>query len=151
MKKPLIAANWKMFLNKKTGTELAEKLVTMTEDIIDRDVLLCPAFPLLGDIAAVLKNSRILLGAQNMYFEEEGAFTGEVSAEMLLSVGCTYVILGHSERRHIFHESNEYINKKVRFALQQGLRPVFCIGELLEEREAGKTQDKIKEENEKRN
>lgn len=146
MKKPLIAGNWKMFLDRKTGKALAEELVKGTKNTDDRDILICPAFPLLSDIARVLAGSSIFLGAQNMYFEQEGAFTGEVSADMLLSVGCTHVILGHSERRHVFHEGNEYINKKVRKALREKLIPILCVGELLDERETGKTEKVVKEQ-----
>jgi len=144
MRKPFIAGNWKMFLNKITGIKLAKKLVEETENIYDRDILVCPAFPLLSDIANVLKGSNVNLGAQNMYFEKEGAYTGEVSADMLLSVSCRYVILGHSERRHVFNEGDDLINKKVLFALDEGLKPILCVGELLEEREASKTEDVIK-------
>lgn len=146
MRMPLIAANWKMYLDKKSGVELAQKLVEDIAGIDDRDILLCPAFPLLSDVARILEGSRIMLGAQNMHFEKEGAFTGEVSADMLLSVGCTHVILGHSERRHVFHESNHFINKKVGCALRSGLKPILCVGELLEEREAGKTEAVVEEQ-----
>jgi len=142
----LIAGNWKMYLDVKQGVELALTLVEQTGEITDRDILICPSFPLLSDVGKVLKGSRINLGAQNMYFEKEGPFTGEVSAEMLRSVGCEWVILGHSERRHVFGEKNELINKKLLRAREQGLKPILCIGELLEEREAGKTQEVVKKQ-----
>jgi triosephosphate isomerase len=146
MRKPLIAGNWKMYLDRKSGVELAKRLVAETEGIEDRDILICPGFPLLSDVGSAIEGSRIMLGAQNMYFEKEGAFTGEVSADMLLSVGCKYVIVGHSERRHVFHESNEEINKKVIFAIQSGLKPILCVGELLEERERGSTKGVVEEQ-----
>lgn len=146
MRKPFIAGNWKMFLNSTTGVELAKELADGTKDVADRDILICPAFPLLSDVAGAIRGSRINLGAQNMYYEEEGAFTGEASADMILSVSCGYVILGHSERRHVFNENNEMINKKVLFALQKGLKPILCVGELLEEREAGKTESVIEKQ-----
>ncbi|MGQ9615245.1 MAG: triose-phosphate isomerase [Spirochaetota bacterium] len=146
MRKPLVAGNWKMYLDRRSGVELAQRLVEETAGIEDKDILVCPGFPLLSDVGRVIEGSRIMLGAQNMYFEREGAFTGEVSAEMLLSVGCKFVIIGHSERRHVFHESNEEINKKVIFAIQSGLRPIMCVGELLEERESGNTKGVVEEQ-----
>ncbi len=146
MRKPFIAGNWKMFLDNTTGVELAKALVDGTKDVVDRDILICPAFPLLSDVAKAVKGSRINLGAQNMYYEKEGAFTGEASADMLLSVSCGHVILGHSERRHVFNENNEMINKKVLFALKTGLKPILCVGELLEEREAGKTESVVEKQ-----
>jgi len=113
MRRALIAANWKMFLNRESATQLAMALAKKTADVEDRDILICPAAPLLCDVSAAIQDSRIQLGGQNMYFEKEGAFTGEVSADMLLSVGCTYVLLGHSERRHVFGEDDTLINKEV--------------------------------------
>jgi triosephosphate isomerase len=140
MRRPLIAANWKMFLNRESAVELASALAEKTSDVKNRDMLVCPAAPLLSDVAAAIKGSRIQLGAQNMYFEKEGAFTGEVSADMLLSVGCSHVLIGHSERRHVFGEDDALINKKVLFALESGLKPVLCVGELLQQRESGTTE-----------
>jgi len=151
MRRPFIAGNWKMYLNKGKAEDLVKDLVEGihnegisnegTSNIKDRDILVCPPYPLLPYVSEIIKNSSIQLGAQNMYFEREGAFTGEVSGDMLLSVGCSYVILGHSERRHKFGEDDELINKKLHSALEQGLRPILCVGELLEERESGKTKD----------
>ena len=140
MRRALIAANWKMFLNRESGTKLASALAEKTADVEDRDILICPAAPLLSDVSAAIKGSRIQLGAQNVHFEKEGAFTGEVSADMILSVGCSHVLLGHSERRHVFGEDDTLINKKVLFALESGLKPVLCVGELLRERENGTTE-----------
>ncbi len=144
MRRAFIGGNWKMFLDRSGAVELATAIIKGTKDVGDRDILICPAFPLLSDVAQVVKGSKVQLGAQNLYFEMEGAFTGEVSAKMLLSCGCGYVIIGHSERRHIFNEKDELINKKVQAALTSGLSPVLCVGELLEEREAGKTQSVVK-------
>jgi len=142
----LIAGNWKMHLDVKRGVDLARALVEGTGEITDRDILVCPSFPLLTEVGKALQGSNIKLGAQNMYFEKDGAFTGEVSAEMLISAGCEWVILGHSERRHVFGEKNNTINKKLISALEQGLKPILCVGELLEEREAGKTEQVVKEQ-----
>ena len=146
MRRAFIGGNWKMFLDRSRAVELATALINGTKDVDDRDILICPAFPLLSDVSQIVEGSKVQLGAQNLFFEKEGAFTGEVSAEMLLSCGCGYVIIGHSERRHIFNEKDELINKKVQAALASGLRPVLCVGELLEEREAGKTQSVVKEQ-----
>jgi triosephosphate isomerase len=146
MRRALIAANWKMFLNRESGISLAQALVEKTAAIDDRDILICPAAPLLSDVWKAIQGSPIMLGGQNMYFERGGAFTGEVSADMLISVGCTHVLLGHSERRHVFGEDNALINKKLLFALESGLKPVLCVGELLEEREAGNTEKTVHEQ-----
>ncbi|HUT64717.1 MAG TPA: triose-phosphate isomerase [Spirochaetota bacterium] len=144
MRRPFIAANWKMFLDIENGVRLAEELVKGTGDIEDRDILVCPSFPLLSEVARVTEGSKIQLGAQNIYHEEEGAFTGEVSGKMLLSVPCRWVIIGHSERRHVFGEPDDLLNSKVLSALKQGLKVVLCVGELLEERESQATEDVIK-------
>lgn len=146
MRKPFIGGNWKMFLDIMRGVDIAKALVEGMRAVKGKDVLVCPAFPLLSDVARVLEGSEIHLGAQNMYHEREGAFTGEVSADMLLSVSCSHVLIGHSERRHIFHENNDLLNKKVLAALQSGLKPVLCVGELLEEREAEKTESVVQEQ-----
>jgi triosephosphate isomerase len=127
----------------------SEKLIVELINLLQNekpncDVIVCPPFTSLSEASKLLKGSPIKLGAQNMHFEENGAFTGEVSASMLKSVGCEYVILGHSERRHIFGESDEVINKKIKKALSAGLKPIFCVGELLEERESGTTNDVVK-------
>ncbi|QKJ98052.1 MAG: triose-phosphate isomerase [Ignavibacteriota bacterium] len=127
----------------------SEKLIVELKNLLQNekpncDVIICPPFTSLSEASKLLKGSNIKLGAQNMYFEESGAFTGEVSASMLKSAGCEYVILGHSERRTIFEESDEVINKKIRKALSAGLKPIFCVGELLSERETGITNDVIK-------
>lgn len=145
MRKKVIAGNWKM----NNDLMESEKLIVELKNLLQNekpncDVIICPPFTSLSEASKLVKGSVIKLGAQNMYFEESGAFTGEVSASMLKSVGCEYVILGHSERRNIFGESDEVINKKIKKALSAELKPIFCVGELLEERENGTTNDVIK-------
>lgn len=140
MRKPFVAGNWKMFLTAAGAAELASAIVEGigAEDRVS--VAVCPPFPYLNRVAEVLRGSRVALGAQNMYPEKEGAFTGEVSPAMLLDVGCRYVILGHSERRHQLGESDAFIQKKVRVALEAGLNVILCVGETLEERESNRTE-----------
>ncbi len=140
MRKPFVAGNWKMHTTAASAVELASAIVKGlgAEDRVT--VAVCPPFPYLSRVAEVLRDSRVALGAQNMYPENEGAFTGEVSPIMLVDVGCRYVILGHSERRHKLGESDALINQKVRKALAGRLRGIFCVGETLEEREANKTE-----------
>ena len=115
-------------------------------DNLNCDVIVCPPFTSLFEAHTLLKDTKVKLGAQNMYFESSGAFTGEISATMLRSVGCEYVILGHSERRTIFGETDELINNKIKKANSSGLKPIFCVGELLEEREAGVTEKIIEKQ-----
>ncbi|HMB01217.1 MAG TPA: triose-phosphate isomerase [Spirochaetota bacterium] len=145
MNKNLIAGNWKMNNNIDEAVSLANDLIKA--DIpSDRDVMIAPTFPCLQPVNDIIKDSQIKLGAQNMHFEDKGAFTGEVSASMLKSAGVSYVILGHSERRNIFKESNEFINKKVKKALEEGFKTILCVGELLAEREKGIQNDVVKEQ-----
>ncbi|MGL6227057.1 MAG: triose-phosphate isomerase [Thermoguttaceae bacterium] len=138
-RKLLIAGNWKMNLNLHSAVSLAEGLKKATQGITDVDVAVCPPSVYLPPVHQALQGSPIALGAQNAYFEKEGAYTGEVSMGMLKDIGCQYVILGHSERRHVLHESSEMVNLKVLAALAAGLIPIVCVGELLAEREAGLT------------
>ncbi len=136
MKKNYIAANWKMNLTRAEGVNLAKDIVTAIKNGKNK-YMIAPSFPLIQDVGAVLKGTNILLGAQNMSAEEKGAHTGEVSPLQLLDLGVQVVILGHSERRNIYGESDELINKKVKLALSHKLEVILCVGELLEEREAG--------------
>jgi triosephosphate isomerase len=145
MRRKVIAGNWKMNNDLSESQNLISHLVSsLSNEKVNCDVIVCPPFTSLSEASSLLKNSVIKLGAQNMYFEESGAFTGEVSASMLKSAGCQYVILGHSERRTIFGETDQVINKKIKKALQSGLLPIFCVGETLQEREGGVTNDIIK-------
>ncbi len=143
MRKKIVAGNWKMNLTFPEGKALVEALKKNLSDIEKSDVVVCPPFPYLRALADILKGTRIGLGAQNMFFEERGAFTGEVSAEMLLSVGVQYVIVGHSERRKYFGETNEIVNRKVKRALVSKLIPIMCVGETLDQREKGETEQVV--------
>ncbi|MEQ8838658.1 MAG: triose-phosphate isomerase, partial [Lacipirellulaceae bacterium] len=144
MRRPLIAGNWKMNTDRASGTELASAVAARAGEAADVDLLVCPPLVYLSSVKEAIGSANVALGAQNMYHEPSGAFTGETSADMLKDVGCTYVILGHSERRHVMGESDADVNKKTLAALEAGLIPVVCVGELLEEREAGKTAEVIK-------
>jgi triosephosphate isomerase len=142
-RQPLIAANWKMHKVPSEARNFVTELMPKIAQIKNRDVLICPPFPLIYAVDCVRKDSNILLGAQNMHFEEKGAFTGEVSAAMLKDLHCEFVILGHSERRWVFGETDEMINKKVLVAVQKGLIPILCVGEKLDEREKNLTDQVI--------
>lgn len=139
MRRPLIAANWKMYKTSDETKQFIDRFVHLVKDIKDRDIVLCPPFTSLYLASQLLKDTNIKLGAQNMYTEEKGAFTGEISPIMLKDLNCEYVILGHSERRKYFNETDEFINKKVLSALNYGLTPIVCVGETLQEREENKT------------
>lgn len=143
MRKPIVAGNWKM--NKTTGEAkaLVESLKADLVNINHVDVVLCPPFTALQTVSQLVSNTQIDLGAQNMSPEKSGAFTGEVSAEMLKDLYCHYVILGHSERRALFGETDEDVNKKAKAALASNLHPIVCVGETLEERESGRMQEVV--------
>jgi triosephosphate isomerase len=144
MRKPVIGANWKM--NRGTPKEALEMIQDFKSNIkktTSVDIIIFPPYTVLNTILNTVKKTPINVGAQNMYFEEKGAFTGEISPIFLKKIGCEYVILGHSERRDIFQETNEIINKKLKKALSINLNPIVCIGEHLAERESGKTKEII--------
>jgi triosephosphate isomerase len=145
MRKNIVAGNWKMNTLLKDGMELARSVEQLeTEKTTDALVIVAPPYTHLSKIRELIKN--VKLAAQNCSSEASGAFTGEVSPEMLVSAGVEYVILGHSERRTLFAEDNEWLNKKVKLALGSGLKPIYCCGEVLEEREAGKLFEVVREQ-----
>ena len=136
---PLIAGNWKMHKTGFQAVEAASQLKRLVNRARDVEVMIAPTFSALYQVAQALKGSTIALGAQNLYWEKQGAFTGEISSEMLVEAGCSHVIIGHSERRLFFGETDASINLKIRAALSASLIPVFCIGETEAQREAGET------------
>jgi triosephosphate isomerase len=144
MRKKLIAANWKMYKTAKQGEDFVSQLLPLVLDHTRDDIVLCPPFTALPAVAEATRGSRIAVGAQDMFWEKEGAYTGEVSAGMLLAAGCTHVIIGHSERRQYFGETDDTVNRKLRAALAAGLKPIVCVGEVLAEREAGSTDDVLR-------
>lgn len=140
MRKAIIAGNWKMNNTVEEGLKLVEELKGLVKDA-KCDVVVCPSFVCLDAVLKAVKGSNIKVGAQNMYFEEKGAFTGEVSPSMLEKMGVNYVIIGHSERRQYFNETDETVNKKVKKAFEHNLIPIVCCGETLEEREKNVTEE----------
>ena len=144
MRRPLIAGNWKMYKTVPEGVALAQDIrAGLALPLKDRDVLVAPPFTALAAVAEALRGSDVLLGAQNMHWEREGAFTGEISPAMLKQAGCSHVILGHSERRHIFGESDDMVARKTRAAVDNGLTPILCVGETLPERESSLTLEVV--------
>ena len=137
MRVPLIAGNWKLNKTIAEACELATQLVTGIEQIDDREVVIAPTFTALSSVRNIIKNSPIQLAGQNCYPEESGAFTGEISPLFLRDAGCQYVIIGHSERRQLLGETDEFIQQKIVKSLESGLKPILCIGETLEQREKG--------------
>ncbi|PIS30967.1 triose-phosphate isomerase [Candidatus Saganbacteria bacterium CG08_land_8_20_14_0_20_45_16] len=143
MRKLFMAGNWKMHMTESEALNFVKQVKPLVADVTDKDMLICPPFPVLSRMQDALKDSNVALGAQNMHFEEKGAFTGEVSGPMLKAVGCEYVIIGHSERRQYFGETNEIVNKKLKAALNHDLLPIVCVGESLEQRENNETMKVI--------
>ena len=139
MRRPIIAGNWKMNLNRADSIELAQGVV-QGDHTAGVEIVMCPTFVYLDAVSEVLRGSTVKWGGQDGYHESNGAFTGEISMAMLADLGCQYVILGHSERRHGMGETNAQVNAKMIAALASGITPILCVGELLEERESGQTQ-----------
>ncbi|TAN40210.1 MAG: triose-phosphate isomerase [Nitrospirae bacterium] len=147
--KYVIAANWKMNKTISETRDFLKTFIPMVKGIADVDIVIAPPFTALAAAAEELKGSTVALSAQDMFWEERGAYTGEVAPGMLLDAGCSHVIIGHSERRQYFHEDDAVVNKKITAAHRAGLKVIFCVGESLEEREAGKTFEVIQREVEK--
>ena len=143
-RKPIMAGNWKMYKTESEALDFCLKIKPEICQIQNRTVIICPPTPALSKVWDVIKDCQIALGGQNMHWEEEGAFTGEVSAAMLKSVGCSYVIIGHSERRQFFCETDVTVNKKLQAALKHNLSPIVCVGETLDQREKNETFAVIK-------
>jgi len=144
MRRPILAGNWKMNKTIVEAVDLAKKLKIQLAEVSDRTVVVCPPYPSLQAVSDELHDSDIAVGGQNLFWEDSGAYTGEVSGPMLKSAGCTYVIIGHSERRQFFGETNESVNKKILAALKNHLIPIVCVGETLNERKANQTFEVIK-------
>ena len=145
MRNPFVAGNWKMNTDSRTSIDLAERIASRSMDVAGQSatVAVCPPFVYLQAVTKALSASSIAVGAQDLYFEANGAFTGEISVSMLKEIGCIYCLCGHSERRHVIGETDELINKKATAAIGGGLLPILCVGELLDEREASKTNDVV--------
>jgi len=148
MRKPIIAGNWKMNMTPSQAKELINELKPLVQDA-KCDVVICPPYVDLALAAELIKDSNIRLGAQNIHWAEKGAFTGEVSANMLKELGVEFAIIGHSERRQYFGETDETVNARAKAAIAAGITPIICVGESLEQRESGKTEELVKAQVEK--
>jgi triosephosphate isomerase len=140
MRTPVIAGNWKMYKSAHEGAAFVKDFLPLVRNARHREIVLCPPFVALPAVIGALRGSNVEAGAQDVFWLKEGAYTGEVSAPMLLAIGCQWVIIGHSERRQYFGETDETVFKKTAAALDSGLKPIVCVGERLEEREAGQTE-----------
>lgn len=139
MRRPIIAGNWKMYKTVQQTCDFFDRFRPLVTDSTHCDIVICPAFVNLQCAAEALRDTRIEIGGQNLYWQPEGAYTGEISADMLKAVGCKWVLVAHSERRQLFGETDETACRKIRAALSAGLTPIVCIGEVLEARESGQT------------
>jgi triosephosphate isomerase len=144
MRKPVIAGNWKLYKTNREAVDLVTRLIPEVKKNKGVDIVVAPVFTALTSVKQAISGTNIMLAGQDCFWEEEGAFTGEVSPKLLLDAGCSHVIIGHSERRQFFGETDETVNKKIKAALAAGLTVLFCIGETLAQREAEKTFDVLK-------
>jgi triosephosphate isomerase len=144
LRKPIVAGNWKMNKSLEEAVALASEVHRRVHDATPAETVLCPPFTALKSVGDVIRESRVALGGQNAHWEPSGAFTGEVSVLMLQDLGCAYAIVGHSERRTFFHETDENVRRRAEAILDAGMRPIVCVGESLEEREAGKTEEVLR-------
>ena len=143
-RKKLIAANWKMYKTPQQSKQFLQDFLPLVIDHDRDEIVICPPYVNLHAAIESAQGSRVAIGAQDVYWKEEGAFTGEISSTMLVAVGCTHVIIGHSERRQYFGETDDTVNLKLKAALEHGLTPIACVGEVLEEREAGLTEEVLR-------
>lgn len=148
MRKPIIAGNWKMYKTIPEGRSLVQGVIEKLAGYTEVEVVFCPPFTALSAIKELVRGTSFGLGAQDLYWKEQGAFTGEISPLMLKDIGCDYVIIGHSERREHFGETDQTVNQKVKAALAAGIKPIICVGETLAQREAGETESLIKRQTE---
>lgn len=144
MRKKLIAANWKMYKTPQQGRDFVSAFLPLSWGHTRDEMVLCPPFIDIPVVVEAVQGSGIGVGGQDLFWEKEGAYTGAISAEMLLSAGCTHVIIGHSERRQYFGETDDTVNRKLRVALASGLKPIVCVGEVIQEREAGMTEEVLR-------
>ena len=144
MRKPVIAGNWKLFKTASEARELVSSLIPLVKDTKGVEIIVAPVFTILNRVSDLISGNNINLAAQDCFWEEEGAFTGEVSPKMLLDAGCSHVIIGHSERRQYFGESDETVNRKTKAALDAGMSAIVCVGETLAERETNRTLEILK-------
>lgn len=144
MRKPVIAGNWKMYKTDDDAVSFARDFLPKVAGVDDVEIVLAPSYPSLAALISAVAGSGIKIAAQNMHFAKEGAFTGEVSADMLLAIGVSHVIIGHSERRQYFREDDEMVNMKTKAAIAKGIVPIVCVGETLEEREKGETNNVVR-------
>ncbi len=144
MRKKIIAANWKMYKTPDESRAFMDAFLPLVKGHTRDEIVICPPFVDIATVVDAAKGTSIKVGGQNLYWEKEGAFTGEVSGAMLLSAGCEYVIIGHSERRQYFGETDDTVNRRLEVALEAGLSVILCVGEVIEEREAGLTEDVLR-------
>jgi triosephosphate isomerase len=144
MRKKIIAANWKMYKAPAESRAFMDTFIPLVKDHTRDEIVICPPFVDIATIVEAAKDTNIKVGGQNLYWEKEGAFTGEISGAMLVGAGCEYVIIGHSERRQYFGETDDTVNRRLEVALEAGLSAILCVGEVIEEREAGLTEDVLR-------
>lgn len=144
MRKKIIAANWKMYKGPEEARAFMQSFVPLVKDHTRDEIVICPPYIDICSVVDAAKGTNIKVGAQNVYWEKEGAFTGEVSGAMLVGAGCEYVIIGHSERRQYFGETDDTVNRRLEVALEAGLSPILCVGEVIEEREANLTEEVLR-------
>jgi triosephosphate isomerase len=144
MRKKLIAANWKMYKTAAQARAFVAEFLPLVRDRTQDEIVLCPAFTAIPSVAEALGDSGVGTGGQDLFWEHEGAYTGAISAQMLCAAGCSHVLIGHSERRQYFGETDDTVNRKLKAALAAGLKPIVCVGEVIQEREAGLTEEVLR-------